>query len=510
MRVLGVVVLFAIGFAVATRFLASYARGVERRDESAAARLRLIRQSTVLYSVVLEGSLAAAVFAAGVPQWVQRRWPSMVRSSGGATALIAVGLLLLIVVASIGAQRATAPSVRRIRGLEETQRQGAFELVRALAVFFLPFLAIIAGGVVFSRLGHGNGVIRGLGMSGAFLLVSALSPVTVRLSRRTYPAPPELRAHLVALCAAQGVRVRDVLLYEARRTRRANALFVGIVPSRRYVLVSDYLVDNFDGRELDAVMAHEICHGKEHHLVIKVGVLAAVIFLGGLTGFLFLVVYAGGPVLALIGKATEKRADDYAARTVGADAMIAALRHLAMLNDVSIGARSRTHPSIARRITRLGGELSPEEAESAKGDGSFPTFRKLFRGAKLPVRWRVALPASWLVMLVLAAVLGGDSGAYYASTTLDNIATAVSISAVFVVPVLAGFGWRWAPVVSMVGAAAGLVVAYADLQHPPNGGVSEFLAFGFLLVISVAATRDPKVKALTWERWMRSSRGARL
>jgi len=280
------------------------------------------------------------------------------------------------------------------------------------------------------------------------------------------------------------------------------------VPSRRFVLVSDYLVDKFDGRELDAVMAHEICHGKEHHLVIRVAVFAALLFLGGLTGFPFLVLYVGGPVLALIGRTTEKRADDYAARTVGADAMVAALRHLAVLNDVSVGAKSQTHPSIARRITRLGGQLSAEELESTKGDGAFPTFRRLFRGAKLPVRWRVILALLWAGMIVLAAIFAGGSEADYQSSTAVDVATAISISAVFVIPFIAGFGWRWAPVVSAIGAAAGLVVAYADFTHPPNDGVSELIAFGVLLMISVAAVRDPQVRDITWGRWTRSARGA--
>src|SRR5438132_13810299 len=100
-------------------------------------------------------------------------------------------------------------------------------------------------------------------------------------------------------------------------------------------------------------MAHEICHGKEHHLVLRVVYVGVVILVANFVG--------GVPLanLALFGlvfasRWSEQRADAYAGRTVGREAMVAALRRLAELNDSSLSDESQTHPALARRIKRLG------------------------------------------------------------------------------------------------------------------------------------------------------------
>jgi Zn-dependent protease with chaperone function len=170
--------------------------------------------------------------------------------------------------------------------------------------------------------------------------------------------------------------VRSVRAIRARRQKNANALIVGTVPALRYVLLTDYLVDHFSRDELDAVVAHEAAHAKEHHLLLKVAALFLAIFpVGAVLALMTTVdvpavqaVFAlAVPVLLIaafllvqgvVGIHLEYRADAVGAREVGADPMVRALEKLATLN----AARRRTgrlwnvlsqHPGIAQRVERI-------------------------------------------------------------------------------------------------------------------------------------------------------------
>jgi STE24 endopeptidase len=49
------------------------------------------------------------------------------------------------------------------------------------------------------------------------------------------------------------------------KTRKANAAVVGWGNTRR-IIVSDTLLENFSGEEIDVIMAHELCHHVKNHI----------------------------------------------------------------------------------------------------------------------------------------------------------------------------------------------------------------------------------------------------
>jgi STE24 endopeptidase len=51
----------------------------------------------------------------------------------------------------------------------------------------------------------------------------------------------------------------------AERTRKANAAVVGWGNTRR-IIVSDTLLRNFSGEEIEVIMAHELCHNVKNHI----------------------------------------------------------------------------------------------------------------------------------------------------------------------------------------------------------------------------------------------------
>src|SRR5919199_2794178 len=113
---------------------------------------------------------------------------------------------------------------------------------------------------------------------GAALLVLALgfaAPVVLEpLFDRFAPLPDgELAAELRALAERAGVPVRDVLVAEAsRRTRKENAYVSGLGRTRRVVLF-DTLLHGHERRGIRLVVAHELGHRRDRH-VVKATVLA--------------------------------------------------------------------------------------------------------------------------------------------------------------------------------------------------------------------------------------------
>lgn len=89
-------------------------------------------------------------------------------------------------------------------------------------------------------------------------------------------ADEQLAGELRALAEQAGVPVRDVLVADAsRRTTKVNAYVSGLGKTRRVVLY-DTLLEAADAGELKLVVAHELGHRRERHIVK--------ITLGGMVG----------------------------------------------------------------------------------------------------------------------------------------------------------------------------------------------------------------------------------
>jgi STE24 endopeptidase len=103
----------------------------------------------------------------------------------------------------------------------------------------------------------------------AALLLSFLAPIVLEpLFNRYSPLHDAvLAAELRDLAEQAGVPVRDVLVQDAsRRTRKANAYVSGLARTRR-VVVSDTLLEQASPAEVRLVVAHELGHRREQHVL---------------------------------------------------------------------------------------------------------------------------------------------------------------------------------------------------------------------------------------------------
>src|SRR5207248_6258196 len=109
----------------------------------------------------------------------------------------------------------------------------------------------------------------------AVLLLAFVAPVVLEpLFNRFRPLEDEtLTARLCSLSQRAGVPVREVQVADAsRRTTKVNAYVSGIGRTRR-IVVFDTLLQAADAAEVEVVVAHELGHRRDGH-VVKVTVLA--------------------------------------------------------------------------------------------------------------------------------------------------------------------------------------------------------------------------------------------
>jgi Zn-dependent protease with chaperone function len=157
-----------------------------------------------------------------------------------------------------------------------------------------------------------------------------------------------------------------VYVAKFEKIKEANAVVSGIFKPR--IILFSPLFEFLNNDEVKAVVAHEIGHiVNKDHLKILLGLMISIIgiellslaayyivvgdeagrdflMLGLLLAFLF------GPPLSYYWRKVELKADLYAARTVGKETYISALRKLAEHNLLPLDWGSEDHPSIERRI----------------------------------------------------------------------------------------------------------------------------------------------------------------
>jgi len=236
-------------------------------------------------------------------------------------------------------------------------------------------------------------------ITGLQLLLVFIAPVAIMpLFNRFEPlqAGP-LKTALEAYTRQQRFKMKGVFTMDgSRRSTKANAFFTGFGRYRRIVLF-DTLIAQHSVDELVAVVAHEIGHYKQRHLLVHMAI--ATLTTGGLLLILaqfinnpglfaafqmeHLSVYASlvffgflytplAMVLALLSNAVsrghEHAADRFAAATTGqAEAMITALKKLTVGNLSNLTphpllvALCHSHPPVLERIKRIRAMGRPDE-----------------------------------------------------------------------------------------------------------------------------------------------------
>jgi STE24 endopeptidase len=159
-----------------------------------------------------------------------------------------------------------------------TQGAGAWlgDRAKGLAVSLVFGAAAWAAAVALARALPGWWALpAGAALALAVLLLSFVAPVVLEpLFNRFRPLDDEtLAASLQRLSERAGVPVREVLVADAsRRTTKVNAYVSGIGRTRRVVLF-DTLLDAAEPAEVEVVVAHELGHRRDGH-VVKLTLLA--------------------------------------------------------------------------------------------------------------------------------------------------------------------------------------------------------------------------------------------
>jgi STE24 endopeptidase len=155
------------------------------------------------------------------------------------------------------------------------------DTVKAFAVALVFTWISIVGLIVLARaFPTWWSLVAGLAAA-AFVVASGfVAPVLLEpIFNRFEPlADAELAADLRALARKAGTPVRDVLVADAsRRTKKSNAYVSGFGATRRVVLF-DTLLERSDPRAVKLVIAHELGHRRDRHVIkgTALGVLGAV------------------------------------------------------------------------------------------------------------------------------------------------------------------------------------------------------------------------------------------
>ena len=207
---------------------------------------------------------------------------------------------------------------------------------------------------------------------GFMLLLYITAPVFLKVfwGLRSFPEG-DFKERLMNLTQKAGVRIKDVLIWPIGSGRMANAMAIGLIPSLRYVIFTDTLLNHLTESETETVFGHEIGHLKQHHLHLYLFILIgyaglSIAFeelLGNIFGrdnswvivnlFIFMALYLL-VFFGLISRQLEHQADLFGALiTNNFLGFINALERIASLNFILPAEKSIQHPSIERRVNFL-------------------------------------------------------------------------------------------------------------------------------------------------------------
>lgn len=374
---------------VASLALANVASVQARAVEKSAGPER-VHDLRVLLRRLARVSVAIGAVAGGGICGGLTNWPHISAAGGVLTVAVIVACLVLPIAAG---RRPVLAAYARIRGIPlralRTSPRRLVIVLAALAMLGWPVAVALA-------VGHGAGVevavlvIICLGVNP--LALGLMAPVTA-WALRARALPGDVGQRLAELAGRTGVTVRGRLI-PGRARKLANAGQAGWLPGLRYVLITDYLLDELTAGQVDAIVAHELGHGLHRH--VRARQFRACLRLVPITMLVLaiaqqqLVLTAAGIVLVagVLASARwranrairqELAADDLAAATVGREVVAAALERLTELNAIKRNTtlgwdRAVGHPGMAQRIARLrsagdtgapSGEAGPVPGEAA-------------------------------------------------------------------------------------------------------------------------------------------------
>lgn len=234
---------------------------------------------SIALGFVLQVAILVALATGPFPALVERLPGGLLVRAALAGAALGVALWLvalpLAYVRGFVMQHAWGLSTQNVAGWLSDQLKGAGISVVISGIAAVVFIGIqrwqprwwwVIGAAVFSALSA---------------LMTFLFPVVIApLFNRFEPVPEPLAGRIESLAARAGVAVDEVLVADAsRRTRAENAHVAGIGASRRIVLDDTLLAGDNEAQTM-FVVAHELGHEVENHVLKFVGLSVLSLFAG--------------------------------------------------------------------------------------------------------------------------------------------------------------------------------------------------------------------------------------
>jgi STE24 endopeptidase len=367
-------VILLVGVAVVSLRLREWALAVGRSPDSTVEKAHRLRQAQVGWSFGFVGAGFLLVIISNLGRGPTGRGGHPTTTQDG-WSLLLVGALVCYIGGLVAVRRAIRPTMIKVRDIEKKIPNRGRQLVVGLifaAAVLIPYSILLA---VAPRHGADHLVIIAAGYGMVIFLANALLAPLWLVALKAEVLPVETHRRLMDLSTRLHGGVRDIHSYPGRSQRTANAAQIGILPGLRYILVSDYLLENMTDDEVDAVVAHEIGHARGNHVGLKLlGIVAVWTGLAAISGsavgtassnagvvgavtplaFVVALVLVQG----ILGIQLEQRADDAAARAVGPQHLATALAKLSDLNHTRLHTGGfwsilTQHPGLERRIARL-------------------------------------------------------------------------------------------------------------------------------------------------------------
>ena len=263
-------------------------------------------------------------------------------------------------------------TVKKIRRLDCSKKEYFKQIVSDNVLLHLSWFAASLFGF-FSRNKSSDSVF----FAKYFLFWIAINYITIILRRKVMKCKECEDENLISLLNDYQIDGYKLYIYDGKSRKTANAM-VDSFFGYGNIFFSDYLLENLDSREIEAVFMHEVGHIKKHHITIRnilLMMIAPLLYITGsimdeiekywhiniCLGIIFLIV-----VLVLyivfaffyISRRQEYEADMYAAKKISnSEYLCSALKKLYRLNDILESKRDneiiKTHPIIDKRIERI-------------------------------------------------------------------------------------------------------------------------------------------------------------
>jgi STE24 endopeptidase len=357
-----------------------------------AADYTVAKTQTAILQHIVEALVLLAFTLGGGLQWLAQAWQGRLASPLLEGAALILGTLLLMAALDIPLSLYRTFVIEARFGFNKiTPKLYILDLFKQAALALLLGGPLLLGVLwLMGAMGEYWWLYVWLAWMGFNLLIIAIYPTFIApLFNKFLPLEDaQLKARIEALLAKCGFHASGLFVMDgSKRSSHGNAYFSGFGKTKRIVFF-DTLLKNLSAEEIEAVLAHELGHFKRRHIVKRMAwifggsllalwvlnlLLHADWFYAGLgvstqntasALLLFIIVspvftFLLQPLLARLSRQHEFEADEYAARTATASALIQALVKMyednasTLTPDPVHSAFYDSHPPAGIRIARL-------------------------------------------------------------------------------------------------------------------------------------------------------------